>query len=621
MADYSTIKGFTIQSLASDPYASEVLAGTWSSGNNVNTIRSQLGGCGLVTAGIIAAGNGVPALPATLDETEEYDGTSWAEKADLNSARESPGVGGTQSAALCVAGWNGSIYMTEVESWNGTSWTVSPAALNSGRTYNIVAGTSTAMITAGGGPGSLDLTEIWNGSTWTETNDLNTGRTYMAGAGISTSAILAGGGDPAPATTGKVETWDGTSWTEVSALARGATSSTRACMATNTPNATALFFGGSAPVVALTESWDGTAWTEVADMGAAKDFGAGGGGSGSSAFWATGKSSPGTKVNATEEFSAPSTASIAQEGQVWYNTTSTVLKGFSLAISSGAWSTANNRVTGTNSGAGAGDQSGMVTFGGNAAPGYSTSGITQTYDGTSWSVSPVSISPRYLMAGFGTSTAAICAGGATPITGATESFNGSAWTEVADLNNVASHTSGCGTSTAGIKTGGDVPAKSPNLSGDAETWDGTSWTEVTAFTSGRTNAATGGTQTSCLIMGGSQVPAHLGFVEEYNGTSWSEKADMSTDRSHFGCSAQGTTTSMIVFAGSLQPGAADQVKTEAFDGTTWTEVADVATANDYNVGGGTASAAINVAGAPTSVDTQTEEWNATGSTIKTFTAS
>ena len=38
MADYSAEKGFTIQSLATDPYASEVLAATWSSGGNVNDV-------------------------------------------------------------------------------------------------------------------------------------------------------------------------------------------------------------------------------------------------------------------------------------------------------------------------------------------------------------------------------------------------------------------------------------------------------------------------------------------------------------------------------------------------------------------------------------------------------
>ena len=32
MADYSTIKGFTVQSLASDPYATSIAAGTWASG-------------------------------------------------------------------------------------------------------------------------------------------------------------------------------------------------------------------------------------------------------------------------------------------------------------------------------------------------------------------------------------------------------------------------------------------------------------------------------------------------------------------------------------------------------------------------------------------------------------
>ena len=93
-------------------------------------------------------------------------------------------------------------------------------------------------------------------------------------------------------------------------------------------------------------------------------------------------------------------------GQLWYNSASNVWK---LATQgTAAWASAPARVTGTNSGAGCGTQSAMVTFGGNAAPSYSTSGITQTYNGTSWSVSPVTITARYLMAGFGTSTAAIC---------------------------------------------------------------------------------------------------------------------------------------------------------------------------------------------------------------------
>ena len=133
--------------------------------------------------------------------------------------------------------------------------------------------------------------------------------------------------------------------------------------------------------------------------------------------------------------------------------------------------------------------------------------------------------------------------------------------------------------------------------------------------------ATGGTQDSCLVMGGSQVPAHFGFVEEYNGTSWSEKADLLTDRSHVGCSANGTVTSMILIGGGLIPPGAAQALTESWNGTSWTEVADLGTANSYNVGGGTSTAAINCAGSPPGIATQVEEYNDPFYSIKTVTTS
>ena len=43
MADYSTIKGFTVQSLATDPSLPGVAGGTWASGGNLNTTRSYMG--------------------------------------------------------------------------------------------------------------------------------------------------------------------------------------------------------------------------------------------------------------------------------------------------------------------------------------------------------------------------------------------------------------------------------------------------------------------------------------------------------------------------------------------------------------------------------------------------
>ena len=53
--------------------------------------------------------------------------------------------------------------------------------------------TKTAKI-AGGGSTFYWKTEQYNGSSWTEVNDLNTARTRLGGAGTYTASIAFGGG-------------------------------------------------------------------------------------------------------------------------------------------------------------------------------------------------------------------------------------------------------------------------------------------------------------------------------------------------------------------------------------------------------------------------------------------
>ena len=61
--------------------------------------------------------------------------------------------------------------------------------LNTGRANSAgAAANSTAALVSGGAP-NVAITESWNGSSWTEVNDLNTGRDYLAGTGTSTSAL------------------------------------------------------------------------------------------------------------------------------------------------------------------------------------------------------------------------------------------------------------------------------------------------------------------------------------------------------------------------------------------------------------------------------------------------
>ena len=57
-----------------------------------------------------------------------------------------------------------------------------------------------------GGLTSTDLanTEVWNGTSWTELNDLATAR-RPAGSGTTSSALASGGGPPSIATTEEFE--------------------------------------------------------------------------------------------------------------------------------------------------------------------------------------------------------------------------------------------------------------------------------------------------------------------------------------------------------------------------------------------------------------------------------
>jgi hypothetical protein len=102
----------------------------------------------------------------------------------------------------------------------------------------------------------LNVTELWNGTSWTEVNDLNGAKRQLAGAGTSTSALAFGGETPTEANTAETETWNGTNWTEVNDM-NNARRDISGCGADNT---SALSFGGE-PFSALVESWNGTNWT------------------------------------------------------------------------------------------------------------------------------------------------------------------------------------------------------------------------------------------------------------------------------------------------------------------------------------------------------------------------
>ena len=109
MAEYKGIKGFKVQSLASDPtlvegqvwynttgsalkYQAQV--GAWASGGALNAARSNITGMGTQTAAITGGGTPPSSYPAIGTTSETYNGTAWTEVNDINTARSNMGSDG-----------------------------------------------------------------------------------------------------------------------------------------------------------------------------------------------------------------------------------------------------------------------------------------------------------------------------------------------------------------------------------------------------------------------------------------------------------------------------------------------------------------------------------------------
>jgi len=166
---------------------------------------------------------------------------------------------GTQTASIAFGG-GGPTFTAATELYNGSSWT-EVNDLNDGRRGGGRAGTSTSALCAGGfSPPSVTVTELWNGTNWTEVNDMNNAREAMAGDGTQTSALAIGG---SPYGTSSNESWNGTNWTAVSNMNQGR----YFLAASGASNTSAIAIGGEPePQGARTELWNGSNWTEVNDL-------------------------------------------------------------------------------------------------------------------------------------------------------------------------------------------------------------------------------------------------------------------------------------------------------------------------------------------------------------------
>ena len=268
------------------------------------------------------------------------------------------------------------------------------------------------------------------------------------------------------------------------------------------------------------------------------------------------------------------------EGQIWYNTTTGILKGLPAIT---AWASAANMTNGRASLAGAGTQSAGMVFGG-----AGVSAKTEEYNGSGFSSGGDMNTARQALGGAGTQTAGLGFGGYTStLVAITEEYNGSSWSESGDLATARQYVAGAGTQTAGLAFGGKAaPAKTTST----EEYNGTSWTSGGALNTARAYLAGCGTQTSALAFGGSST-ATTGITEAYDGTSWTEVGDLNTARLSLAGAGE-SNESAIAFGGSPS----NKNETELFDGTTWSETANLATGRAYLAGFGTASASVAASG-------------------------
>mgnify|MGYP003137912631 CR=1 FL=1 len=191
---------------------------SWTSTNNINTGRAIYGGA-FGPQGAAGAASGEPTSTPAGSSYEEYDGSNWTAGPSLNIARNGGISLGTQTAALCVAGFTGPAapnqYIKTSESWNGSSWTSLPSPGSDTQTAG--SGSSAGTTTAGlifarydGSPNYTGKTDEYDGSSWTVGGVMNTARYAAAGSGAQTAAMVSQG--YSTGTLNVAEGYDGTVW-------------------------------------------------------------------------------------------------------------------------------------------------------------------------------------------------------------------------------------------------------------------------------------------------------------------------------------------------------------------------------------------------------------------------
>jgi len=245
-----------------------------------------------------------------------------------------------------------------------------------------------------------------------------------------------------------------------------------------------------------------------------------------------------------------------QVGEIWYNTTTYVLKG-QVFNASGSFATSGNLNVG-----------------------------------------------RYALGNFGTPAAGNAINGNTHPVGAPvtwsnshESYDGSTWTSLSNTPFGVTFFASSGTSTAGIGAGGGQPSGS--YQNAAFTWGGSSWTSITSVPGGGFEGANMfGTQTANIFYGAGTPSGYPSAAFTGDGSSWTSGPNL-PGADYYGCVCTGTQTAAISIAGAGSPGPSNKVF--ELNGSTWSSETAVPITGPNGTGNGVGVQTAAIYGQGTSV--------------------
>lgn len=243
-------------------------SGTWTTITSMSSGRRGAGAAGDASDAIVFGGfNGT--IFSTINE--KWNGASWSTVNSLNTGRNNVGACGDTSSALVFGGLNGGGQLNGTESWNGTSWSAGNN-LNTSRSELGSAGIPSAALSFGGKTGSVSaVTESFNGTSWSSVNSLNTAREWIGGGGIQSDAVSFGGSTGSDSNV--TETWNGTNWSTGNNLN---SARSRLPSGKNGTSSSCLAAGGlQSPSTALTscERFNGTNWSNITSLNSTSDNG------------------------------------------------------------------------------------------------------------------------------------------------------------------------------------------------------------------------------------------------------------------------------------------------------------------------------------------------------------